>query len=205
MPSDTDHSPIWNIPNALSAARIPLAIGIFVAVSFQFWAVSLGLFLIAILTDWLDGWWARRYGPLTLIGRNLDPLTDKFLICGTFIYLLIEPQTGIAAWMVTLVVGREILITGVRGIVEATGAKFGADWFGKLKTVLQCVAILAILGREACRSIAATDVSFVVNFLNLILPTLVGVMLVATFGSGVQYLVKASRLLALTSDRKPLV
>ena len=125
-------------PNLLSAARVPLAVILFVCIVSSAWLAGLLVFLIAAATDWLDGWWARRYGQLTLVGRNLDPLADKVLVCGAFIYLMPVPEAGIDPWMVTVVVCRELIVTGLRGIVEATGQKFGADWFGKLKMVLQC-------------------------------------------------------------------
>ncbi|MFO0936600.1 MAG: CDP-alcohol phosphatidyltransferase family protein [Gemmataceae bacterium] len=78
----------WNIPNALSASRLPLAVGLFIAITIQQWWIGLAFMTIAAITDWADGWWARRFGPLTPVGRNLDPLTDKVLICGAFIFLL---------------------------------------------------------------------------------------------------------------------
>src|SRR4029453_4140572 len=101
-------------------------------------------FVVACATDWLDGWWARRYGPLPLIGRNLDPLADKGPVCGSFIYLIPVEGAGILPWMVTVVVVRELLVTGIRGMVEASGKKFGAAWFGKLKMGLQCAVLIGI-------------------------------------------------------------
>ncbi len=185
-------SSFYSVPNLLSLSRIPLGIGVFACIATGAWALALALFTIATITDWLDGWWARRYQQTSVVGRSLDPLTDKFLICGTFIYLQ-SASVGILPWMVTLIVGREILITGIRGIVEATGQKFGADWFGKLKTVLQCIAILMILslktiGDHDSSALKITEVSVIYA------------MLVATLGSGLQYLYKASKLLNKISD-----
>src|SRR5262249_62382554 len=88
---------------------------------------------------------ARRYGPLTLVGRNLDPLADKILVCGAFVYLIPVETAHILPWMVVVVVGRELAVTGIRGMVEATGQKFGADWFGKLKMGLQCAVLIGVL------------------------------------------------------------
>ena len=84
-----------NVPNILSAARIPLAVVLFICIVQGLWLVGLIAFLIASLTDWVDGWWARKYGPLTLVGRNLDPLADKVLVCGAFIYLLPVKDAGV--------------------------------------------------------------------------------------------------------------
>jgi CDP-diacylglycerol---glycerol-3-phosphate 3-phosphatidyltransferase len=182
-----------NVPNFLSMARIPLAIVLFACIVNRFWMTGLIAFGLAAATDWLDGWWARRYGPLTLVGRNLDPLADKVLICGAFIYLIPVEGAGILPWMVTVVVARELAVTGIRGIVEATGQSFGADWFGKLKMVLQCATIIGVLLIEWGRS-----GGFDTQLLSLLEPIQVVVlyaMLAATIGSGLHYLVKATRLL----------
>lgn len=185
---------LWNVPNFLSAIRIPLAVALFACIVDKLWLVGLIVFIIASITDWVDGWWARRYGPLTLVGRNLDPLADKILVCGAFIYLIPVTEAGILPWMVTVVVGRELAVTGIRGIVEATGKKFGADWFGKLKMGLQCAVIIGVLliewGRAGGFDRAALDVLEPVQLV------LLYAMLAATIGSGVQYLVKAVRLLS---------
>lgn len=151
------------------------------------------MFLIATATDWLDGWWARKYGPLTLVGRNLDPLADKVLVCGAFIYLIPVEQAGILPWMVTVVVCRELLVTGIRGMVEAAGKKFGADWFGKLKMALQCAVLIGILLLAWLRTLP--DTAELLSILDRIQFVLLWAMLAATVGSGVQYVVKAARLL----------
>ena len=148
---------------------------------------------VATATDWLDGWWARKYGPLTLVGRNLDPLCDKVLVCGTFIYLIPVAGAGIDPWMVTVVVCRELLVTGLRGMVEATGKKFGADWFGKLKMVLQCAAIIGVLIDQWVR--AAGFAPMLLDVLQPVELAILYAMLAATIGSGLQYLVKAVRLM----------
>ena len=143
--------------------------------------------------DWLDGWWARRFGPLTLVGRNLDPLADKILVCGTFIYLITVPDAGIDPWMATVVVVRELLVTGIRGMVEATGQKFGADWFGKLKMGLQCAVLIGVLLIQWRHAIDTDD--RIARFLEPVQLVLLWLMLVATVGSGAQYVVKAIRVL----------
>src|SRR5262245_34801020 len=126
VPPGPNHS-LVNVPNLLSFVRIPLAVAVFACIDRQAWLTALVLFVLACITDWLDGWWARKYGPLTPVGRNLDPLADKILVCGAFIYLVRVDGAGIDPWMVTVVVVRELLVTGIRGMVEATGQKFGAD------------------------------------------------------------------------------
>lgn len=185
--------PLLTVPNALSAARFPLAIVLFACIVHQLWLVGLIVFVVATATDWVDGWWARKYGPLTLVGRNLDPLADKVLVCGAFIYLIPVEGAGILPWMVTVVVGRELIVTAIRGVVEASGQKFGADWFGKLKMVLQCAAIIGVLliqwGRAGGLDRGLLEVLEPVQLVVLY------AMLAATVGSGVQYIVKAAKML----------
>ena len=185
--------PLLNVPNLLSLARVPLAVVLFACVVHGWWLAGLLVFVVACATDWLDGWWARKYGPLTLVGRNLDPLCDKVLVCGAFIYLIPVEQAGIDPWMVTVVVCRELLVTGLRGMVEATGRKFGADWFGKLKMGLQCAALIGVLLTAWLRTLAGTaDALAVLDPIQLVV---LWAMLAATVGSGAQYVVKAARLL----------
>lgn len=182
----------WNVPNLLSLSRLPLAVVLFVCISYEAWPVGLAVFAVAGFTDWLDGWWARRFNQQTPIGRSLDPLTDKVLLGGAFVYFIPVPDAGVAPWMATVVVCRELLVTGLRGMVEATGKKFGADWFGKLKTVLQCAAVAGVLLVLTLRD------SVLVGLAETLAPVQRGLlyaMLAATVGSLVQYSVKAWRLL----------
>lgn len=184
---------LLNVPNLLSAVRLPLAMIVFACIVHEHWLTGLIVFIAACITDWLDGWWARRYGPLTLVGRNLDPLADKVLVCGTFIYLIPVASAGIVPWMVTVIVGRELIVTGIRGMVEATGKRFGADWFGKLKMVLQCSAIIGVLLIQWCRT--GENPRPILDVLEPVQFVLVYVMLLAIIGSAVQYIVKAVRLM----------
>ena len=186
-------STFWNVPNTLSLSRLPLAVVLFACIAHELWLVGLVVFLVAAITDWLDGWWARRFQQFTAIGRSLDPLTDKVLVCGTFIYLIPVPSSHIMPWMVTVIIARELLITGLRGIVEATGKKFGADWFGKLKTVLQMTVLIGILLLQTLRG--QEWLMDVIPTLEYIYLVLLGAMIFATIGSGVQYTIKAVKLL----------
>ena len=182
---------LWNIPNALSVSRLPLAVGLFISITFQQWWVGLVLMSIAAFTDWLDGWWARRFGPLTPVGRNLDPLTDKVLICGAFIFLLPVPNTGLQPWMVTTIVGRELIVTGLRGIVESAGHQFPADWFGKAKMFLQCAVLIGILLHQ---SLFGSDSQYAEQLQPLVMVVLWATMIV-TLGSMMQYLWRAWKLM----------
>ncbi len=135
----------FNIPNQITTARLVLSIVVFVLIPWKlFWPAML-VFLVAASTDWVDGYWARRYGQVTKLGRVFDPFVDKIIICGAFILLAAEPRSGIQAWMAVVVVGREMLVTALRGFIEQSGGDFSAQMAGKLKMVIQCVAVVASL------------------------------------------------------------
>jgi len=136
---------VFNVPNQLSALRLVLSIVLFVLMAFELYLTGILLFLIAAATDWLDGYWARKYGQITTLGRILDPFVDKIIICGTFIFLVAEPRSGVAAWMAVVIVGRELLVTALRNFLEGEGADFSATMSGKLKMVLQCTAAVLCL------------------------------------------------------------
>src|SRR3954464_2973694 len=141
-PSNT----IVNVPNALTTARFVLSIVVFVLIPLEQYFAAMIVFIIAASTDWIDGWWARKYGQVTKLGRIFDPFVDKIIICGTFIYLAAQwPASGIAPWMAVVVVGREMLVTAIRGFIEQQGGDFSAALSGKLKMVFQCAAVVASL------------------------------------------------------------
>ncbi len=135
----------FNLPNQLTALRLVLAVIMFGLIAFEHYLASMVLFVIAAGTDWLDGYFARKYQQITTLGRILDPFADKVIVCGTFIFLLAVPAMlstpwGLRPWMVVVIVGRELLVTALRSFIEDQGADFSAKWSGKLKMVLQCVA-----------------------------------------------------------------
>jgi len=146
---------IWNVPNVLTTARLILAVICFVFLTFDWYLTSLILFAIAAGTDWIDGFWARRYGQITQLGRILDPFADKIIICGTFTFLAAVPlvqrngtsASEIWAWMAVVVVAREMLVTALRSFFEEHGSDFSAKWSGKWKMVLQCAAVALSLWR----------------------------------------------------------
>ncbi|HIW01361.1 MAG TPA: CDP-diacylglycerol--glycerol-3-phosphate 3-phosphatidyltransferase [Candidatus Desulfovibrio intestinipullorum] len=100
-------------------------------------------FGVAGITDWMDGYVARHHGMVTNMGKFLDPLADKLLICGVLIMLV---ELGWApAWVVIIIVSRELVITGLRTIAIDEGIVMAADRYGKLKTVLQIAAIIPLI------------------------------------------------------------
>jgi CDP-diacylglycerol--glycerol-3-phosphate 3-phosphatidyltransferase len=103
------------------------------------------VFIVAASTDWIDGYWARRFNQVTKLGRVFDPFVDKILICGTFILLGAADGSGIEAWMAVVVFGREMLVTVLRSFIEQNGGDFSAKMAGKLKMVFQCATVVVSL------------------------------------------------------------
>src|SRR5262249_41698568 len=187
-------SPLRNLPNQLTAARFVLAFVLFVLIAFEVWPAWLAVFLLAAVTDWLDGYLARKYNLGSAFGRNFDPLADKVLTCGAFIFLLPwgAREGWLLPWMVCVVVLREVLITGLRSFLEGSGARFGADWLGKIKMWLQCAALVVIFlvpmfPEESTASAIFGDLR----------SGLIYAMVGATALSGAQYLWRAAGILAV--------
>jgi len=146
-----------NVPNTLTLLRILCAVIVFTLMGLHRYDLALLFFLAAALTDFLDGWWARRYNQITVFGRVMDPFADKLLICGAFVCLVAIPEMTdgekndfpawllLQSWMVIVIIGRELLVTSLRAFIEGAGGDFSAKWLGKLKMVLQCVAIILAL------------------------------------------------------------
>lgn len=113
--------------------------------------VSFILFQIIAWSDLLDGYLARKYHEVTHFGRIADPLVDKILVCGSFIFFLtLDPLHEIfTAWFAVVVLGREFLVSGIRGAMEAAGIPFGATFWGKAKTFVQNAAVGTALGFAA--------------------------------------------------------
>ena len=108
---------------------------------------SFWLFVVVVSTDFLDGYLARRDNQVSTFGRIADPFVDKVLILGALIYLAVLPwsRPWVPVWGVVLILSREFLVTGIRGWVESTGREFGADGLGKIKMVLQSIAVGGVL------------------------------------------------------------
>jgi len=143
--SSTERS--LNLPNVITFSRFVLSFVLFALMDTRdHWLLVALLFVLAVLTDVLDGWIARRFNLVTQLGRIMDPFVDKFITCGTFLFLLpVSQDSGVTAWMVVLVLGREILVTSIRGFLEQRGADFSASTSGKLKMFLQCLAAVAAI------------------------------------------------------------
>jgi CDP-diacylglycerol--glycerol-3-phosphate 3-phosphatidyltransferase len=109
-------------------------------------AVAAAVFLVASITDFLDGYIARNYGSGTTLGKFLDPIADKLIVMSALIMLTgIARTPRVPAWMVAVIVGREIMVTGLRAIAAAEGEVIAADELGKYKMALQCIALQGLL------------------------------------------------------------
>ena len=148
-----------NLPNKLTVLR-------FVLTALFLWALfspiryndtlALVFFSLAGATDFLDGWLARRHRLVTNFGILMDPLADKIMTCSAFIAFVegthqsSHPPVTVEAWMVILIVARELAITGLRLLAASKNVVLAAERYGKHKTVSQIVAIIALLIMDAC-------------------------------------------------------
>ena len=209
-----------NLPNALTMLRLVIAAAFFATMSVsvvrgdgfeasrQLWGnIAVGLFIIAALTDFLDGHLARKWGVVSDFGRVMDPFCDKVLILGTFAYLasprfavidstgqVIGMETQVWAWMVVVIISRELLVTSVRAVVEARGIPFGADWWGKSKMILQAVTAPYAL------FVAVNPWFYESTFFGGLQSVLVWATVVVTAISVVPYLVRGRKLLAQAQE-----
>jgi CDP-diacylglycerol--glycerol-3-phosphate 3-phosphatidyltransferase len=187
-------APVWNVPNQLTLGRFVLALVLFALIATEMWGWCLVVFVVAAFTDWLDGYLARLHNLTSTLGRNLDPLVDKVLMCGCYVFLLpLGTKEGwLVPWMVTVVVGRELVITSLRSYMESAGGRFGADWLGKLKMVLQCAAVIGIFLELISRSAWPESLGFARDWLPRLRDAAVYAMIGATLLSGLQYLWRAA-------------
>jgi len=143
---------IWNLPNALTLLRIFLVPFLVVVLLTKFTGrefVGLAIFLLAAITDFFDGWIARRRNQTTRLGALLDPIADKLLMSAAFISLVEMDPKHVPAWMVVIIIGREFAVSGLRSIAAQQGVTIAASPLGKGKMVSQVIAIsLLILGYE---------------------------------------------------------
>jgi CDP-diacylglycerol--glycerol-3-phosphate 3-phosphatidyltransferase len=190
----SSRSQLSNLPNQLTAGRFVLALVLFGLIATESWLWSLIVFLVAAFTDWLDGYLARTQNLSSTLGRILDPLVDKVLTCGVYICLLpVGVKEGwLQPWMVTIVVARELVITGLRSFMESSGARFGADWMGKLKMGLQCAVIIAVF--VAFLVTAHPEMGLSRAFFAGARDILIWIMVFVTLLSGIQYVWKAATL-----------
>ena len=136
-----------NLPNRITTARLALSVVLFVlletvcrhAYDGFWWYAAFVLYIVTVVTDGLDGYYARSRNQITSFGRIVDPLADKIVICGVLVLCSTIPQTKalVPPWIVLVVLAREFLVSGLRGFLEGQGAGFPARWEGKAKLWLQ--------------------------------------------------------------------
>lgn len=187
-----DPAPMLNLPNTLTIFRI-LLVPLLVVVLLteiedkEWW--GLGLFLLASLTDFLDGFIARRYKKITRLGQLLDPAADKILTSAAFISLV---ELGVApAWIVMIIIAREFAVSSLRSFASSEGLVIPAGWSGKAKTVVQIIAIalLIIYGR--------------LGELSKLAPLSLWAALVLSIYSGLEYFVRFGRLIVRGPGASP--
>jgi CDP-diacylglycerol--glycerol-3-phosphate 3-phosphatidyltransferase len=205
-----------HIPNLLTVARFFLALVFFALVAFYdvrqassadwpLMDVAFLVFLVATLTDAVDGYLARRLGHTTTFGRVADPFVDKILVCGALAYFIGYPfllpnadgtwtnLTGWQPWMVVLIIARELLVTGMRSFSESHGIAFAASLSGKVKMSVQVVAILWTLAYVG-HWVNGPDWTTTVR------DGLIWAATLFTFFSGLVYVKRAYHLLRLPPD-----
>lgn len=221
-------SATWRyMPNVLTLSRVGLAAAFFAVLTpwryvespligkppaVDPWLVAATvLFILAAITDAVDGHLARRWNVVSAFGRVMDPFADKLLIIGAFIYLagpgfmyqvvppgatakqvfraLTLPVTGVTPWMVITILGRELLVTSIRAVIEGRGGKFPATMSGKLKMILQSVCVPAVLILVN----VPQDAGPMEGWTRPWILTLVWVTVAATAWSAVPYIMRAMR------------
>ena len=140
------NSAMLNLPNSLTIIRIfltPLLVVILLTRTEGKEIYGAVIFCVAALTDYFDGYFARKRNQVTTMGKLLDPIADKLLTTSAFISL-VELQLA-PAWMVVIIVGREFAVSGIRSIAASLGNVMPANWFGKTKMVVQIFTILVLI------------------------------------------------------------
>ena len=176
-----------NLPNSLTLIRIfltPLLVYLLIYISEVSSIIAAAVFLAAALTDWLDGHLARQRRQVTTLGKLLDPVADKILVSAALISMVqIDLVPG---WMVTMIVGREFAVTGLRGIAASQGVVIEARDLAKYKTALQYVTIILLI---LTKSIPAEILDYYSYFASGALWMTLGI----TLYSGVDYFVRFFR------------
>ena len=175
-----------NLPNKLTVLRVCM-VPVFVV--FMLWNgfgtaskyVAAAIFILASMTDWLDGYLARKNNLVTDFGKFMDPIADKLLVCSALICLV---EKGVlAAWIVIIIIGREFIISGFRLVASDKGVVIAASYWGKFKTVSQMLMVILLI----------LDLG---GAFNVVAQVLIWIAVILTVVSLVDYLVKNRSVLA---------
>jgi CDP-diacylglycerol--glycerol-3-phosphate 3-phosphatidyltransferase len=186
-----------NLPNSISLFRLVLTAVFCVAASAEGvvgYAIALAAFVLGAISDWLDGYLARRMGLVTSLGKLLDPLADKILVCSGFVYLSAEGLCPV--WVTALILSREFLVTGIRQIALEEGKVIAADKLGKWKTTFQLIFIITALVYLTFESVESTNpvvtaLQFLSDKEHLLFPLSLWPAVVLTVVSGWSYFWKS--------------
>ncbi len=160
-----------NLPNKLTVIRV-IMIPFFVFFMLTDYAgaaskwIALALFIVASLTDLLDGYLARKHNLVTNFGKFMDPLADKLLVCAAMICLV--EMGKLASWMVIIIISREFIISGFRLIASDNGVVIAASYWGKFKTVFQMVMICLLIGDLEQLALVNTIVVWIALILTIV-------------------------------------
>ncbi len=184
-----------HLPNLITAFRLVLTALLAILLMFE---QSTGiaffgclLFTIAAATDWVDGYIARRFEAVTTLGKLMDPLADKLLVTTALVMLI--PLGRLPAWIALIILSREMMVTGLRGMASSSGIVVGASGLGKVKSTLQYIG-LGIL-------IFPLDL-LPIPYLHQIGLIVVYVALVLTVWSGLDYFYKLRQIFLVKEERK---
>ncbi|MCK4507200.1 MAG: CDP-diacylglycerol--glycerol-3-phosphate 3-phosphatidyltransferase [Desulfuromonadales bacterium] len=137
---------LLNLPNILTLARVaavPVVLVLLLSDSRESGMWAAAIFGVAAVTDFVDGWLARKWGVVTVLGKFLDPLADKLIVMVALIMLI--PLDRVPAWAVFIILAREMIVTGLRSIASSEGIVIDASELGKYKTIYQMVAIPGLM------------------------------------------------------------
>lgn len=142
-----------NLPNKITMIRIILIpfFVFFMLTDYVAYSnyIAAGIFIVASLTDTLDGYLARKYNLVSNFGKFVDPLADKLLVCSALVCFVAAPDNPMPAWGVIVIISRDFIISGFRLVASDAGVVIAASWWGKIKTVVQMLmSILLILNFE---------------------------------------------------------
>ncbi|MEY8461192.1 CDP-diacylglycerol--glycerol-3-phosphate 3-phosphatidyltransferase [Eggerthellaceae bacterium 24-137] len=153
--------------------------------------IAAAIFILISCTDWIDGYLARSRGEVTDFGKFMDPLADKILVAAALIALV--ELAVLPGWPVLIILAREFIVSGIRMVAASKGEVIAASWYGKAKTVFQMVAIVLFLAKDAL--VFPTAAAAFTNPLFVLSWAVMGIALILTIMSMLDYLVKARHLL----------
>jgi CDP-diacylglycerol---glycerol-3-phosphate 3-phosphatidyltransferase len=171
----------FNLPNTITLMRIGVVPFLFILLADpgEFWSLILAvLFVIASITDFLDGYFARKYQMITTMGKFLDPIADKIIVNTAMILMI--PIGRIPAWIVAVTIIRDLIVDVIRSIASSEGLYIQASILGKQKTVTQIIAVTALMINYSIFGINAHFVGMVILYIALFL----------TIYSGIDYFIK---------------